>query len=142
MNVNQEIDRLREWYGEAGPSSAQWERVVSRPADKPITLINFFKFHSTARYENAEGDGVSGGEAFRRYSRVSMPAMQAAGGKFLHVGPFAGSFMGQDEDWDLVAIGSYPNLESFLALYKNSDYRAAFAHRTAACEREKVVICE
>ncbi len=147
MSVNQDlqqkIEQFREWYGDAGPSRTQWERVLSRPADKALTLVNFFKFRAKAGYPANSGQAeASGNEAFQRYARVSMPAMQAAGGKFLHVGPFAGSFTGQDEDWDLVAIGAYPDLESFLNLYTNEKYRAAFAHRSAACEREKVVICE
>ena len=95
----------------------KWKRVLSRPADKALTLVNFFKFRAKAGYPANSGQAdASGDEAFQRYARVSMPAMQAAGGKFLHVGPFAGSFTGQDEDWDLVAIGAYPDLESFLNL--------------------------
>ncbi len=67
--------------------------------------------------------------------------MERVGGSFLHVGPFVGTFIGTDESWDLVAIGAYPNLEAFSALYSDPDYRIAFAHRSAACEQQKVLVC-
>ena len=55
-----------------------------------------------------------------------MPALERAGGRFLLVGPCEGGFAGADEDWDLIAIGSYPDTESLLALYEDDAYRAAF----------------
>ena len=73
-----------------------------------------------------------------------MPTMERVGGRFLHVGPFEGLFLGGGdvaEDWDLVAIGSYPDIAALLALYSDPGYRAAFPHRTAACARQKVVVC-
>ena len=48
--------------------------------------------------------GDAGQAAFEWYSAVSMPAMERAGGRFLLVGPFEATFMGQDEDWDLIAV--------------------------------------
>ena len=43
--------------------------------------------------------------------------MAEAGGEFLFVGPYQGGFLGSEEDWDLVAIGRYPNMQSLIALY-------------------------
>lgn len=151
-NVNlqrdEQLRQLGEWYGDgqdgACPTSDQWRRILERPADKPITLINFFKLRESARYpvgaQPDEGE-ISGQDAFGRYSAVSMPTMQRVGGRFLLVGPFEGMFQGEDEDWDLVAIGSYPDLQAFLGLYTDPDYRAVFHHRTAACARQKVIVC-
>lgn len=153
MNVNQdiqqEVQQFCDWYGDGtdgrAPSAAQWQRVLARSFEKPLTLINFFKFRSKAVYPADVDMGqevLSGNDAFGRYSAVSMPAMQQAGGSFLHVGPFFGNFTGADEDWDIVAIGAYPDLKSFLKLFTNPAYQAAFVHRVAACEHEKVLICE
>jgi uncharacterized protein (DUF1330 family) len=68
--------------------------------------------------------------------------MERVGGAFLLVAPFQASFVGQDEDWDLVAVGRYPNLQAFLDLHRDEGYRAAYRHRTAGCERQKVLICD
>jgi len=152
MNANQNIegrvDQLIGWYGDgangASPTRSQWRRILDRPDNIPVTLVNFFKLRGQAEYgPNPSGTGESGTgqDAFDRYAKVSVPTLGKVGGKFLLVAPFEGTFVGEDEDWDLVAIGSYPNSASLLALFEDSDYRAVFFHRTAACERQKVVVC-
>ncbi len=137
-------DQFLSWYGDgsdgSAPTPALWMRLVDWPADTPITLINLFKLRDAAEYGNGD-EGGSGQEAFSRYAAVSMPTMERVGGKFLLVGPYQGMFLGADEDWDLIAIGQYPTVEACLALYGDPAYRAAFQHRTAACARQKVMIC-
>lgn len=152
MKVNQDMDNqvqeLCGWYGNgsdgSSPTAAQWARILSLPTDKPITLVNFFKLRADAQYTQKEAglyELCSGSDAFNRYAEVSIPTMERVGGSFLHVGPFSGVLLGEEEDWDVVAIGAYPNAASFLALYTDANYRKAFAHRTAACEMQKVLIC-
>lgn len=144
MNVNELSDQLSSWYGTGAsgmaPTQEQWKAVLSRAPEKPLTLINFFKVRDVAGYSD-RSDNVSGQEAFARYSAVSIPTMERVGGAFLFVGPYGGTFLGDNEDWDLVAIGSYPNLQSFIDLYTDEGYRSVFPHRTAAVERQKVLIC-
>lgn len=115
--------------------------VLRRDPDAPFALINLFKFREMAAY----GDdtlAISGQEAFQRYAAVSMPAMMGAGGSFLLVGPHHGSLIGPDPDWDMVAIGHYPDLQAFCALYQDAQYQAAFRHRTAAVARQSVMIVD
>lgn len=151
MNANQEIevrvDRLVTWYGDGGdgssPTREQWRHLLGRPADAPVTLINFFKMRARARYpEGADvvGEPGSGRDAFSRYGAVSIPTLEKVGGKFLLIAPFETMFVGEEEDWDLIAIGSYPNKTAVLALFEDHGYRDVFHHRTAACERQKVAV--
>ncbi|MCK7612182.1 DUF1330 domain-containing protein [Roseibium sediminicola] len=143
MNVNEQVNQFTAWYGPgtdgSSPTVDQWAQILGRPADKPVTLINFFKLRDKADYPQGTGE-TSGQDAFASYASVSIPAMQRAGGRFLHVGPFQGMFLGETEDWDVVAIGTYPNLGALTALYSDESYRGAFHHRTAACERQKVLV--
>lgn len=146
--MDSRIEQFCEWYGDgmdgASPTRAQWIEVLKREPEAPIVLINFFKLRPQAEY-GADHDGAadagSGQDAFDRYAAVSMPTMHRLGGEFLHVGPEAGTFIGTDEAWDMVAIGRYPNLEAFTSLYADPAYREAFRHRTAACARQQVVLC-
>jgi uncharacterized protein (DUF1330 family) len=144
MNVNELTFNFRDWYGDGSdgnsPTPDQWSRILGRSPDKPVTLINFFKVRKTAKYADG-GCDVSGEEAFSRYSSVSIPTMSRVGGKFLFVGPYQGGFLGEEEDWNLIAIGQYPNLDSLVALYSDETYRSVFHHRSAACERQRVVVC-
>ncbi len=177
MNANRNIEdrvaRLVAWYGDgadgASPTADQWRRIVGRPAESPVTLINFFKLRDQALYRDealapaaAEGGQTEGGQtesgqtesgqleggqmesgkaAFDRYAAVSIPTMEKIGGRFLLVAPFEAGFVGAEEDWDIVAIGSFTGKEVLLSLWEDADYHAAYPHRTAACARQKVVIC-
>ena len=138
------IDALIAAYGTGSdgtcPKSPQWESIFARDPELPITLINFFKLHEKAHYGPERDLGGSGQEAFDRYAAVSIPSMEAVGGKFLMVAPFAGTFAGDDRDWDLIAIGSYPDVHALLTLYENPNYQKAFFHRTAACAAQEVLI--
>ena len=146
INVKiQELAKAYDQWGAQAPTLAQWRAIAERPATQPLTLINFFKFRQQAKYSGrlfSSSKGQTGQEAFGQYAAVSMPAMEVAGGSFLHVAPVAGVFVGPSEDWDMVAIGHYPDLAAFYALYENREYQAAYGHRVAACERQKVVVCD
>ena len=145
MTSDKFMSQLTDWYGDgaggATPRPEQWAHILARDPERPVTLINFFKFHDTAQY-GAEGETASGKEAFDAYAAVSIPTMERVGGKFLLVAPFEATLIGAAEDWDLVAIGAYPNRQAFLDLYLDDAYRAAFAHRTAACAAQKVLIAD
>jgi len=139
-----DLKALGNWYsreyGDAAPSAKQWERLLSRPVDAPVTIVNFFKMHDEAVYCTSESKALSGQEAFDQYAAVSIPALAKAGGEFLMVSPFEASFIGEEEDWDLIAIGSYPNTKAVFALFLDDNYKAAYAHRAAACIRQKVLL--
>lgn len=152
MEVNHDIDRqvlqFCDWYGDgrdgSSPTNAQWRTILTLPPENPLKLVNFFKLSAEAEYAQSPSDAgavISGMEAFNNYAAVSVPAMEKAGGSFLHVGPYGGMFLGDSEDWDIIAIGAFPNLDAFVALYADRDYRDCFKHRVAACERQKVMIC-
>ncbi|MGH7787961.1 MAG: DUF1330 domain-containing protein [Candidatus Binatia bacterium] len=138
QTVDVRAAELAAWYGEtAGPTAAQWRRVLSGPQGAPITLINFFKLRAVVR----DGDGASSGmDAMMRYAAVSGPTLVKVGGRFLLTGAFEATFMGEDEDWDLVAIAAYPDRAALFALLDDDAYRAAWADRVAAVERQRVVV--
>ena len=62
--------------------------------------------------------------------------------EFLFVGPVEGRFMGSQDDWDIAAIGRYPNTKALLSLFDIEAYRDCYIHRNAACERQQVTICD
>jgi len=131
-------------YGEgvkAGmPDRDIWTRLESA-SGQPVTLVNFFKLRAEAVYspDFPGGDAnVDGQTAFNRYAAVSMPTLVKVGGQFLAAAPFGGTFVGESEDWDIVAIGTYPDAEALLSLYETPEYQQAYAHRNAACITQRV----
>ncbi len=138
------IEKFIDIYGDgldgSSPTVDQWQHIFARDREQPITLVNFFKFREQSTYAGDQDYSCTGEEAFARYAAVSMPSLEKAGGKFLMVAPIEAMFAGSEEEWDLIAIGSYPKTASLIALFEDSDYQQAFFHRTAACEKQKVFI--
>lgn len=148
MSFISRAKRIMDAYGtgaDAGmPSRETWIRLGEMPHDQAVTLVNFFKMRERAIYPVEFGDGnanVDGQTAFDRYASVSMPSLQKAGGRFLFVAPFGGTFIGAREDWDLVAIGTYPGPNAVLALFEDPNYHQAYVHRIAACAEQRVSLC-
>jgi uncharacterized protein (DUF1330 family) len=134
------IERYGDGLDGSSPTAVQWARLLEGPADAPITLINLFKLRATVHdAEAGAAPAATGGEAMMRYAAVSGPALEKAGGRFLLTAPCEGSLMGDDEDWDMVAIGSYPSRDALFALFDDEDYREAFRDRMAAVERQRVL---
>lgn len=148
MELNKRIENLALLYGDgadgACPTPAQWRALIDKAPDGGVTLINFFKMREEAVYpagsETATDPGT-GDEAFQRYAAVSGGVLEKVGGHFMLVAPCKGSLVGEDESWDLIAIGTYPDVDSVLALFEDEDYRRVYGHRTAACARQKVFFC-
>ncbi len=145
--MDERIAALVSGYGDGSdgsvPTPAQWRGMLAEPGAGAPTLINFFKLRDHARYPATSVHGSearSGHEAFGRYSAVSAPALEKVGGRFLVVAPFRNALIGDDEDWDLVAIGSYPDRDALIAIFEDAEYRDAFVHRRAACERQRVFV--
>lgn len=146
-DLQKRVEDVMDAYGGAAwsrlPGNEVWEQILGA-GDAKVTLINFFKFRERADYshtEISENRDVTGKEAFDRYAAVSGDCLTKAGGHFLLVAPFGGTFIGEDIAWDLIAIGSYPNAEAIVSLFEQDDYRQAYVHRTAACDAQRVAFC-
>jgi uncharacterized protein (DUF1330 family) len=139
------IDRLVAAYAdhpaECVPSRVQWEALATLDEDRPVALVNYFRFRQQAAYPDGRRDTISGQEAFSRYTAVSGDALTRAGGRFLMFGKPAGPLIGSDRPWDLVAIGSYSSPQGIFTIFEDPEYHACMMHRTAAVEDQLVTLC-
>lgn len=135
------VDHLRQSYRDVGgPTPDQWQRLVELPADRPVSLINLFRFRDVADYGDPGEQSLTGRDAFNLYAAVSAPTLDSVGGRFVHFGSHLGTLVGDDETWDLVVVGEYPSLDALLALHEDPAYRDAYRHRSAACADQRVLI--
>lgn len=135
------VERLRQQYASiGGPAAAQWDHVLSVPEGQPVSLVNLFAFHEVAEYDDPAVSPTTGRAAFDAYAAVSAPALERVGGRFVHFGTHRGNLVGDDEAWDLVVVGEYPDVEAVLALHEDPAYQAAYVHRVAACARQRVLV--
>lgn len=82
---------------------------------------------------------MSGKQAFSKYAQTSVPKVSEVGGHFVLRGMVEGGFIGEKlDEWDIIAIGHYPERERFLALLLDEEYQKAFKYRQAAVENQNV----
>ena len=102
-------------------------------------MVNLLRFK-----QHADGidEGVSGAEAYARYSVATQPFLDAVGGRLLTavqpresvVGPAAG-------EWDLILLVEYPSRTKFLEMIGNPEYLKIHSHREAALRDSRLIAC-
>ena len=134
-----ELARLAEHYepGDAA-APARWRLLFDPDASGPVALVNRFTLREQAAYP--DGRAATGFEAFMAYAASSVPAVDRAGGRFLVSSPVLTSMFGAPDGTQIVAVGWFPDRGALLAMLRDPEYQAAFAHRRAAVVAESVVV--
>ncbi len=117
---------------------ARWRLLFDPDATGPLALVNRFTLREHADYP--DGHAATGLEAFMTYAATSVPALARVGGRFLVSSPVLTSMFGAPDDTHIVAVGWYPDRAALLAMLRDPEYRAAFAHRRAAVAAESVAV--
>jgi uncharacterized protein (DUF1330 family) len=102
-------------------------------------MLNLLRFK-----EHADGidEGVSGAEAYARYSAATEPFLRGVGGRLKAAGRVVGSVVGpNDPEWDLVLWVEYPSPKKFLEMAMNPEYLKVHAHREAALADSRLIAC-
>ena len=103
---------------------ARLERLREALGEDPVVMLNLLKFKE-------------GGQAsFARYAQgISNPLNKyAPGATSIFAGQCRELLIG-GEDWDLVLLMQYPNVDSFAAMWASPEYAEISHHRTDALER-------
>jgi len=134
-----------------GIPDARWRDLALRAGNRPIWMLNFLGFRTTAAYPdrkttgNIAGASASSGErAYARYGQGLLRPLTRVGG---HVAWTARS-VGQlpdanpktsDEAWDQIAIAVYPSPAAMLTMLGDPDYKSAHVHRAAGLARTRLL---
>jgi uncharacterized protein (DUF1330 family) len=122
------------------PTEEQITQLVARSEDGPVVMLNLLRFK-----EHADGidEGVSGAEAYGRYSTAAEPFLRGVGGRLVHAVAARQSVIGPAEpEWDLVLLVEYPSRAKFLEMAMNPEYLKIHAHREAALADSRLIACE
>src|SRR5437764_376801 len=102
-------------------------------------MLNLLRFKPAA---DGIDEGVSGAEAYARYSVAAEPFLRAVGGRLLTALHPKHSVIGPPEgEWDLVLLVEYPSRKKFLEMAANPDYQKIHAHRDAALADSRLIAC-
>lgn len=127
------------------PTREQFDAFKALPRDTPIMMINLVRYRAHAVYPDGHpyaAEGLTGADAYRRYSKESGPVFTRVGGTILWTGKPEAVLTGpSDEHWDAAFIARYPNAAAFLEMVTDPDYRAAVINRQAAVLDSRLIRC-
>jgi uncharacterized protein (DUF1330 family) len=127
------------------PTKEQFTEFAHGTRDGEVVMINLLHF---ARPEEAgdaaAADESSGAGAYREYSDQVVKMVESRGGKVIWTGRPENVLIGDSEadDWDLVALVSYPSRAAFIDMVTSPKYEEAHAHRERGLDRTVLLACE
>jgi uncharacterized protein (DUF1330 family) len=124
------------------PNPEQFKAYAASDNDGEVVMLNLLKFKERAEGK-ADDDGLSGVAAYRRYGDEVVRMVERQGGRLLWMGRADHVFIGDVDanDWDSVALVSYPSRQAFLDMVSTPQYRDAHEHREAGLADTVVIAC-
>ncbi len=120
------------------PNPEQFLDYVNSDLDGEVVMVNLLKFKATA--ESGEG---SGSDAYGRYGDAVVKMIEEQGATVRWLGAARHVFIGDPtaDDWDAVALVSYPSRQAFIDMVSAPAYGEAHTHREDGLERTVVIAC-
>lgn len=121
------------------PSEQQLADLIASTDEGPVVMLNLLRFK-----EHADGidEGVSGAEAYARYSAAIEPFLRAVGGRLRVALQAQEPVIGPEgREWDLVLLVEYPSRAKFMEMASNPEYLKVHAHREAAVADSRLIPC-
>ncbi|HVN52428.1 MAG TPA: DUF1330 domain-containing protein [Acidimicrobiales bacterium] len=124
------------------PNAAQFKAYTESAHEGEVVMLNLLKFKARADDDSAD-EGSSGADAYGRYADAVIEMVEARGGKLLWLGRADHVFIGDVDanDWDSVALVSYPSRQAFLDMISTPDYQEAHEHRSAGLADTVLIAC-
>jgi uncharacterized protein (DUF1330 family) len=117
------------------PTQAQAAEIFASPEDGPFVMVNLLKFKAKADYGDGKDSGLSGREAYERYSSKMSKLVEKAGGRVLYAGRVVRMMIGTcDPMWDVVGLVEYPSRKAFLSITQTPEFHEIERHRFAGLE--------
>ena len=133
------------------PTREQFTEFAHGRADGEVVMINLLHFarsdDTTKADDNAKteaADGTQGKGAYREYSDQVVKMVESRGGKVIWTGRPENVLIGDSDadDWDLVALVSYPSRAAFIDMVTSPKYEEAHTHRERGLDRTVLLACE
>lgn len=120
------------------PNADQFLEYVNSDLDGEVVMVNLLKF-KTAGASKEE----SGSDAYERYGDAVIKMVEAQGGKLLWLGQARHVFIGDADanNWDSIALVSYPSRQAFIDMVSTPAYSEAHTHREDGLEDTVVIAC-
>ena len=130
----------------AGPKYGQIDHdyglrlATTQPDDDgPIWMVNLMKYHDVAQYADSSSQKISGRKADNLYTPLE--PLAAIGAEIVYVGDVETKLLGDDRDWDRIAVVKYPTRRSFIDMQQRKDFKEKHVHKEAGMKETIVMGC-
>lgn len=114
------------------PTKEQFLALASDQRPGEVVMLNLLKFKAGG-----------GSESYGRYGDAAVRMVEERGGKVLWMGRAEHLVIGEEGDeWDAVALVSYPSKQAFVEMVTQPRYIEAHEHREQGLERTVLLACE
>lgn len=121
------------------PTEQQLSDIVSSGDHGPVVMLNLLRFKPMA---DGIDEGVTGAEAYARYSAATEPFLRGVGGRLVAAVQPQQTVIGPPEsEWDLILLVEYPSRTKFMEMAANPEYLKIHAHREAALADSRLIAC-
>jgi uncharacterized protein (DUF1330 family) len=134
------------------PTREQFTEFAHGTRDGEVVMINLLHFARTDEGtppSDADADAgatkaSTGAGAYREYSDQVVKMVESRGGKVIWTGRPENVLIGDSDadDWDLVALVSYPSRAAFIDMVTSPKYEEAHTHRERGLDRTVLLACE
>ena len=107
--------------------------------DGPIWMVNLMKYHDVAQYADTSSQEISGREADNLYTPLE--PLAAIGAEIVYVGDVETKLLGDERDWDRIAVVKYPTRRSFIDMQQRRDFKEKHVHKEAGMQETIVMGC-
>ena len=107
--------------------------------DGPIWMVNLMKYHDVAQYADTSSQEISGREADNLYTPLE--PLAAIGAEIVYVGDVETKLLGDERDWDRIAVVKYPTRRSFIDMQQRKDFKEKHVHKEAGMQETIVMGC-
>ncbi|HUE07571.1 MAG TPA: DUF1330 domain-containing protein [Acidimicrobiales bacterium] len=128
------------------PTREQFTEFAHGRSEGEVVMINLLHFAETDAEPDAGAGSkaTTGASAYRDYSDQVVKMVESRGGKVIWTGRPENVLIGDSEadDWDLVALVSYPSRAAFIDMVTSPKYEEAHTHRERGLDRTVLLACE
>jgi uncharacterized protein (DUF1330 family) len=131
------ITPTREQFTEFAHGTREGEVVM-------INLLHFARPDEGTTPPAGATKATTGSGAYREYSDQVVKMVESRGGKVIWTGRPENVLIGDSDadDWDLVALVSYPSRAAFIDMVTSPKYEEAHTHRERGLDRTVLLACE
>lgn len=127
-------------YGTIDVDYARRLAAVAPEDDGPIWMVNLMRYRDRAVYADGRDTDLTGREADDRYAPFG--PFRTVGAELVFLSDVEAQFLGEDQDWDRIAVVRYPSRRSFLEMQELPDYVALHEHKDAGMASTFVIACQ